>query len=1145
MSRYVLVIAFVQCITYLSLSAAESGAQSVSEIFLSIKWEEVSMKKAMSSLETETGFNFLYKDSEIRNITNINMVRSNVSLKDILMELSRNHRLQFKRINQTVSVIKVMEQQAFDPVTEEVDRVLNGKVTDFVTGESLPGASVLVKGTTVGTITDYNGNFTLSVPDNAEVLLVSFVGYDTEEVSIGDQTSFEIAMIPDIQSLSEVVVVGYGTQKKANITGAAATVQMDEVIGDRPENNAARALQGAVPGLQVSFGSGRPGTDTDIQLRGFESINGGEPLILMDNVPVELNDINPRDIESVTVLKDAAAASIYGARASFGVVLITTKKAKKDQPARLSYSNVMSISDPTEIPKAAKTADFVRALNSWGHPNLWTGQDMPTWLDFVEQYEQDPSAFPLGYAEEAGTIYPLTENNPLDEFLDDPGFTHIHNLNVSGGSAKSAYRISLGYSDEDGVMVTSKDRFTRYNLNTFLSTEISDKLSSSLAINYRASTRLDPTTDYYRAITFYSFSRTGSHEMPDGTFLPYDSPANLTRLQPADEEKRNNLRLTGKLDFNLLEGLTITTEYTYENRVRNFKRTRNNPETFSAVRLVPNDATAITSYNRSNENRDYYALNLYAKYSKSIDDHNFDALVGMNRENSSTEFFSSTEDNLISTDLPSLSVALDNPRVSDSFGEWAVAGYFGRINYNYKQKYFLELNGRYDGSSRFPSDDRFGFFPSVSAGWQVMSEPFLSSIENIVNGFKIRGSWGEIGNQNIVNAAGNPILYPFLPTLDPYQASWINPAANQQFTSLRTPGLVSSSFTWETVQTLNLGLDAEFFDNKLAVTFDRFIRKTLDMLAPGAELPAVLGASAPRQNVADLETNGWELQMDWRDEIGQFKYSIGFNLFDNQAEITKFDNEEGLISQYYVGQEIGEIWGYETDGFYTIDDFVEGTLNDDLTGGMLKEGIPAFQGVNPNPGDIKYKDLNGDGEIFSGNGTLDDPGDRKIIGNSTRRYQFGVFGSAGFKGFDLSFRIVGVGKRERWISNNVYWPFLNRFNNVFEHHLDYWTPENTDAFYPRVYEGGGGNYPRSREVQTRYLSDGAFWKLQNITIGYTLPKQIVNKIFAESLRVYVSAENLIDNDKLPDGIHPEFQNFGFGGTYPYLRSYAVGLNITF
>ncbi|HZH73853.1 MAG TPA: SusC/RagA family TonB-linked outer membrane protein, partial [Mariniphaga sp.] len=445
--------------------------------------------------------------------------------------------------------------------------------------------------------------------------------------------------------------------------------------------------------------------------------------------------------------------------------------------------------------------------------------------------------------------------------------------------------------------------------------------------------------------------------------------------------------------------------------------------------------------------------------------------------------------------------------------------------------------------SRFPKNHRFGYFPSFSAGWNINNEPFMQTFETFLSRLKLRGSFGRIGNQ----VTGNN-YYPYMPAMTPYNTNWIDPNTNIRYLSLTSPALVSGSFTWESVQTTNIGVDLGLFESKLNASFDWYTRKTFDMLAPGSELPAILGAAAPLQNVADLESKGWEFDVSWRklaldnDDIG---YSFGFNLSDNRAHITKFDNPAGLITQYYVGQELYEIWGYETHGYFTVEDFVEGSLNEDLRGGTLKEGIAPFQGIAVNPGDIRYVDQNNDGVINPGKQTLDDPGDQKIIGNSNRRYQYGIHGNVNFKNFDLSVFAQGVGKRDIWVSNHLFWPYYDQFAAVYEHHLDYWTPDNTDGFFPRSYNNATGNTGSSRNIQTKYLTDGSYLRIKNITLGYTFPQELLRIVSLDGLRVFLSGENLFSFHNMPEGMDPESTNINYGGIYPFLKKYSFGVNISF
>ncbi|PHN08581.1 SusC/RagA family TonB-linked outer membrane protein [Flavilitoribacter nigricans] len=1017
------------------------------------------------------------------------------------------------------------------------------EVAGIVTSEGIPliGVNIVEKGTANGTVTDIDGKYNLTVDGDASVLIFTYTGYQAQEVEVGNQSTIDLVMAFDAANLEEVVVVGFGSKKKAHVTGAASSVEMTDVLANRPVTNSMEALQGTVPGLQITNNSGQPGpSGLGINIRGTTSINGGSPLILLDNVPVTVEDINPQDVASITVLKDAAATSIYGARAAFGVVLITTKSGGKNQPVKFNYSSTFSTSSPEDIPEKASTYDFVNALNDWGVDAFWTGQDIPSWVGYVEEYRNNPGAYPEGYAVQDGLRYPLADTDLIGAWLDDRGVTQIHNFNFSGGGASTTYRVSAGFSDEDGIIVTRNDSYRKYNLNASLTTELTDKLTATTNVLYRNSVQRDPLGSYSNAITFNAYTpATGNHVFDDGTEVPYFTPANIEHLKEAPKTLQDNIRLFGKLNYNLLPGLNLTGEYTFQKSNNDQITSDNQVLTVNPERFTLNAVDPVnTFYRRYNGKTVYNALNLYASYDLKLGDHSFGLLSGFNQENSDFNGFWVRKTNLINVDLPSISGASGTVTGDDSFGQWSVRGFFGRFNYNYKEKYFLEANGRYDGSSRFPDGNRFGFFPSFSAGWHIGREAILQNI-SFLSDLKLRASWGEIGNQD------TPSLYPAVPGMPIQNASWLDESSGVPYVTLGIPSLVSSSFTWERVRTLNFGVDAVFFKGRLTTALDIFKRETIGMLIPGAELPAVLGASAPTQNAADLESKGWELGLSWNDRKGAFSYNIGVSLSDNRSFITKFDNPAGLLSQYFVGQELGSIWGYVSDGYYTEADFVEGTLNDDLMGGTLNDGIPTWEGRNQNPGDIKYVDQNGDGIINDGNNTLDDPGDRVIIGNNNRRYQYGIFGNFSFKNIDLAVLVNGVGKRDLYQNNNVRFPYTDEFKVVYISQLDYWTPDNRNAYFPRNYSLGGVNYGINRTTQTKYLLDGAYLRVKNITLGYTLPQQLLSRIGIDRLRVYVAGENVLDFNDYPDGINTELQNKSQGATYPYMRSFSAGVNLTF
>ncbi len=1035
---------------------------------------------------------------------------------------------------------------------------VKGKVT---TSDQLglPGVTIVEKGTTNGTVSRSDGSYELTVSSADAAILYSFIGFIGQEIAVSGQTTIDVVLEEDTQDIDEVVVVGYGTQKKANITGATAAIEMDKVLGNRPVTNAAIALQGSIPGLQVTNTSGQPGSEgLSFNIRGTTSINGGGPLVLMDNVPVNIYDVNPQDIESVTVLKDAAAASIYGARAAFGVILITTKKADKDQPVRFNYSNTFSWRQPEEVLKKASTYDFVHALQDWGVDAFWTGPDIETWVNLLEDNRENPGKYPDGYQVVDGLRYPLVDTDLIGAFLNDPGFTQIHNLNFSGGSKKTAYRVSAGVSDEDGIIVTSNDSHKKYNVASYLKSDVTDKLTLTADLKYHNTYRKSPIGQYNNAITFNPFTpEDGYHELEDGTLVPYDSPAMAEKIKVAPQRWQDGIRLFGKADYELIKDLVITGEFTYSKKNEDNVTGNNQVLTVNPERYVLNAVDpARTYYQKTNSKTIYKGLNAYATYIKSIGEHNLKFTAGHNRENQSYEWFRARRYNLVDVNLPALGTATGIIESDDSFYEWAVMGYFGRVNYNYKEKYFFEANARYDGSSRFAADDRWGFFPSFSGGWNMAKEQFMQDL-GFFNQLKLRASWGEVGNQ-ITNG-----YYPYVPGMPLYEASWLNEAALQKYSSLRSPDLVSAGFTWETVRNINFGTDIRILNNRLSTSFDIYRRETLGMLESGVELPALLGTSAPEQNSADLQTNGWEFEVTWNDKIGDFSYNVGFTLFDNHAKITKFESETGIIGQNYVGREIGEIWGYETDRYYTTDDFVAGALDDDLRNTMgadgLKEGISGPKGRTVNPGDVKYVDLNGDGIIFADDNTIrpkidpvtgeaipgTGPGDRKIIGNNRARYQYGMFINAEYKGFDFSMMLNGVGKQDLYWNNPVRFPYTDEFKVVYSYQLDYWTPENPDAYFPRNYALGGVNYGYSRWTQTKYLMSGAYMRIKNITVGYTLPGSLLEKVKIDKLRVYVAAENVAKFDSWEEGMNPTLSNKSAGATYPLLKGYSIGLNMTF
>jgi TonB-linked SusC/RagA family outer membrane protein len=1022
-----------------------------------------------------------------------------------------------------------------------------GKVTD-ASGAPLPGVSIRLKGASQGTMSDKDGQYTITVPDQQSVLIFSFVGYDTIEVQVGSQNTLNVVLQENKKSLNEIVVVGYGAQKKANLTGAVTSVKMATVLGDRPVANAAEALQGAASGLQITAGSGQPGTAPAINVRGFTSINGGSPLVLLDNVPTDINTINPQDIDNISVLKDASASAIYGARAAFGVVLITTKKGLKNQPLKFEYSANLANTSASTMPEKASPNEFVNALKQIGNTTYWTGQNIDTWLDLLNKYQQNPSQYPNGYETVNNLRYSLSQEQQYNNFFTG-GFEQLHNFSASGGSEKTSFRISTAYANQDGIVTSKADDFKKWNFNALLNTALTEKLNFNVNVlynNVKQNTPYNYSQLFYNLLTFPSFAPTGMATLTDGSSVAYSSSDQVVQKETPRNNFNDYLRLSGRLEFTPVKNLKITGEYTFNHSNENQVDVNNNYNYQNPVTFAPITINSASSYVRNNSLTNYQTVNLYANYSLNIaESHHFDFLLGTNQESSKQQGFSASRLNLLSPSVPSLSTSTGTISGGDNFNEFAISGYFGRLNYNYKGRYLLEANARYDGSSRFPTSHQFGLFPSFSAGWNLTEEPFMKGLTQVLSLLKIRGSYGSIGNQVLLNADGSQNYYPAIAGLTTGLSNWIDPATNIRYSSLNPPPLISSNFTWERVQTRNFGADISFLNNKLSGSVDFYTRKTLGMLVPGAPLPSVLGTAAPTQNAADLKTVGVETQLTWSDQSHPFKYSIGVNLSNNNAFITNYRNPAGLLSTYYTDQRLGDIWGYVTQGYFKESDFVSGSLNANKQNGQLLPGIAPYKGEPVNPGDIRFADLNNDGVIFSGNNTLTDPGDRKIIGNNNRRYQYGINGSMSYKNFDISFFIQGIGKRDIWISNFVYFPYQTQFVDIFKNQMDFWTPTNTEAYYPRLYPNAGGNSAISQSVQTKYLANGAYLRVKNITMGYSLPASWVKKLSLARTRIFFSGENLFTHDHLPAGLDPEATNLGSGGIYPFIKKFSFGLNVTF
>ncbi|NQD69520.1 TonB-dependent receptor [Sphingobacterium shayense] len=1026
-------------------------------------------------------------------------------------------------------------------------RTVHGSVSD-INGQPLSGISVLIKGSTKGTSTDIKGEFSLEIPNENSIIVFSSVGYKPLESSVKGKTEVNVILQALSSDLDEVVVVGYGTQKKVNLTGAVSTVSAKR-LADRPISNLGQGLQGLVPNLNISSANGKAGTGSSFNIRGTGSINGGTaaPLVLVDGVQRDPNSIDPSDVESVTVLKDAAAAAIYGGRAAYGVILIQTKNPKSQTP-QINYSGEFTVSRPTKMAEYINSIDYIRMhreANRNGQDGGITASEGFTEEDSIRAaaYFFDPVNNLPVYIDPANPAkYRYVGNT---DWIKEqyPGWEPMqrHNLSLQGGRGATSVIASLGYLQQKGLFKEAGQKYQRLNPSMKVNSDVTEWLT--LTGNF-AMTHISDR-EAAGVVTGGTSSGWISGDLrpimpirhPDGNFSGQGSFTNPFAVAANNGKRKrysNDIWLTGGVKIKPLKNLSIDADYTW-NAYNNFGQSHQIPFKeygVDGILLGTFPWTSPASVSETIDNHNYFALNAFATYENTFAaKHYFKAMLGVNRESSKYKRLGVFANNLVDPTKPAINLNNDpRPLISGAENEWALLGTVFRLNYIFNNKYLVEVNGRYDGSSRFYPEKRTVFTPSVSVGWRLSEEKFMEGIKNVVNDLKIRGSYGELPNQGFNKDALYSVsnFYPYLATL-PVTNSTGYIFGNQTGVSVGAPGLVSNDFTWEKSATTNFGLDFALLNNRLTGSFDVYERRTRDMLITGAPLPAVLGTAAPNQNAGTLITKGWELSLGWNDRIGEdLSYDILLSLSDNHAKLTKYPmNTTKLFNDWYQGKLDGEIWGFQTQSLFQSQEEVDAAPDQSkVWGGSWR------------PGDVRYVDLNGDGTIDFGNNTVSNPGDRKIIGNTTPRYSFGMNFGLNYKGFDFTMFLQGVGKRDTWISNSAFWGFTSEWNVPFVYAKDYWTPDNRDAYFPRLRFGNGGN----SQMQTGYLQNAAYLRVKQLTLGYSLPEVWTEKVKLGRVRAYISGQNLLTFTKLFDAFDPEIFNFQDA---PQARSVAFGLQLGF
>lgn len=1142
------------------------------------KWNKQSTKTVLKEIEAQTGLSIFYRSEEVDENAAVTGEFNNVPVEKVLQTILGKD-IAVTIDGRMIVLAKSEKKEAKQPF-------LRGKVID-TTGESVPGAGVFIKGTTIGVSTDLDGNFQIAAQPGA-VLAVSSLGYKSTEITVGRAAFVTITLEPENEMLDELIVVGYGTTKKTNLTGAVSVIKADE-LKDRSALDVGHMLQGSVPGLNVTSASGRPGQAASLNIRGWNSINGGSPLVLIDGVEGDIQYLNPADVDNISVIKDAAAAAIYGAKGSAGVILVTTKNGtkEKDGRAKVSYSGRFGVTSPTtSTDYETRGYNHVYLTNMfWAayspgtkYANYSDADMQELWIRRNDKVENPERPWVVITQENGRDVYNYYANTDwYHELYNDIKPTTNHMVTMSGATGAMSYLVSGGYLYEQGMFKQDPDHYSRVNMRVKLGFDVNDWL------------RIGSNLSYFNSSYFYpgqsginnNFAKSTVHTLasyparnPDGSniyttkYNGYEVMDGLLMLLNSDhfnEDKVDNLSETIDFTITPVKGLAIKGDYTYllkYNRYLN-RSVNGTYSKFPGEIQIKDDNSAFYDVLTESANTNIYqAYNLYGTYETSIaEDHNFKLMAGVNYETRWIKDLGAKGYNLYSTELNDQDLVGADPsdpdgkkRMETSGGqnELKTAGYFTRFNYDYKGRYLLELNARYDGSSRFLRGSRWVFSPSASFGWKFSEEPFFKPLKSWWDNGKFRVSYGQLGNQQLSE------YYPAIRTISTDgKSSYLLGGANLPQATLSAP--VSSGLTWERSIQGNVGLDLGFLGNRLTVSAEAYIRDTKDMLTAGEPLPAVYGASVPKENTADLRTNGYEFTIGWRDSFNMggkpFNYGASIVFSDYISHITRFNNPKKLFAKtYWVGQTYGEIWGYHVDGLFATDADAAAYPVDQSK--VNDSQIFPTTTTSPNglfAGEMRFVDLDGDGAINKGAEKVGDSGDWRIIGNSEPRYNYGLNLNASWNGFDFAVFFQGIGKMDWYppAGFRSFWFLYDRPYQTFiprDFQDDCWSESNPNAYYPRPHGYVSMNANRPLGVTNdRYLQNIGFLRLKNLTFGYTLPENLTKKFSVQKMRIYFTGENLF---YFAPGLHGDFvdpemaQTGGTGRIYPWQKSFNIGIDIT-
>lgn len=1099
--------------------------------YVSVDIENRPLAEALVILQSQTGYNIFYSSTLPDQDAVVSVKAENSTIEEVMDMLLKGLGISYRiGTDRQISLFpKESSGRGQSSGASGGPVEVKGVVTD-ASGLPVIGAGVTVEGTTEGTITDVDGKYSIMVDDGNVVLCFSSLGYSTQTVNVGGRAVIDVVLKEDVQYLDEVVVVGYGTQKKVNLTGSVAMITNEDMTA-RPISDVASGLQGLLPGVTVTNSSGQPGESTaTIRVRGIGTIGNSNPLVLVDGVEGDINSLNPEDIESVSVLKDAASSAIYGARAANGVILVTTKKLSsgKESDTRINFGAYLGFQTPTRMPEMCDAIEFM-TLDNEARENVGTAK---AWLQ--EHFDKvtdntDPNYF--------------GNTNWIDQVINSYAPQQNYSLNFSGGIGNSGYMLSYRYFDRKGLTAGNTTGEKRHNLRFKIDTRMFDRVTLSSNISYVNKNVISPVSGLSsEGGAIYNAMRTAPNVpvyYTDGTWAYGGGNTNpLAVLVDGGRatKKAEEFSLVEVLKVDILKGWNVSATYnlTSTNGLNEYLKksiTFKNPEDGSTY-----------EYNSPNslKNQDLKYLQqtfiLQSNFDFTFGRHNLSGVVGMSQEWYAGSTFEASRTGLSTEDNPTLGLGDPASMSNDAtYESWAIRSGFGRVSYNYDERYLLEVNLRYDLSSRFHKSNRGGLFPSVSGGWRLSEEPFMQFAKPLFDNIKIRASWGELGNQYVGSSN-----YPYLSVLDSY-TSGLSLIGSQATIGYVQSVLANPNLTWETIRMFDVGIDIAMLSNRFNFSFDWYNKNTEDILLQ-LNYPAQIGGEPSEENAGKVNNRGWEFDVSWRDQIGDFSYGLGFNLADVKNRITDLAGNAPDLSQDQVrmlGYPIDAFYGYVAEGLMTPDDF---KISDPSTGTYDLPSVPVILGNTYQPGDIKYKDISGPDGVPDGRITPEY--DKVVIGSNIPRYTYTARGDLAWKGIDFSFVIQGVGKCDGYLKGSARHAFQDMAAYPQKVHLQRYnvrTNPDPNAAYPRLTYNTSFN---QSTFSTYWLEDASYLRLKNVQIGYTFPKKWMSKARIDNFRIYLSGDNLLTVSDFFYAYDPETP-VSSGGYYPQVKTFVLGVNISF